>query len=316
MALIAWRRPAMLPGTATARAAAFGVIWFLVAISPTSNVLFLSGVLLAERTLYLPSVGLAAATGWLVVRLARERPKVVWVLLAVALAAGTARTWTRTPTWRNNQTFFLTMLRELPHAGRSQWILGDQFVAAGDLSQGLVAYRAAVEILGGHYTVVTQIARRLMDAGVYGSAERLLTFAWRDSPEFPLAPSLLAWIRSVHGDAPGTERWARQALSLYERDPVRWHLLAWAHAAQSEWEDARRARQRADELAQARFWQQWMYQAYVSREAGDTVAALTALDSAWAAGADERGRRSIDSVRVADFGLEALLVAVPDTVNR
>ena len=316
MALIAWRRPAMLPGTTTARAAAFGVVWFLVAISPTANVLFLSGVLLAERTLYLPSVGLAAATGWLAVRLARERPRVVWVLLVLALAAGTARTWTRTPTWRNNQTFFLTMLRQLPHAGRSQWILGDQFVAAGDLSQGLVAYRAAVGILGGHYTVVTQIAQRLMDAGAYGSAERLLTFAWRDSPEFPFAASLLAWIRAMHGDAPGTESWAREALSLYERDAVRWHLLAWALAAQGEWDEARRARQRADELAQAAFWQQWMYQAYVRREAGDTVAALEAVDSAWATVTNEQGRRAIDSVRVEDFGLEPLRVAVPDAVNR
>jgi tetratricopeptide (TPR) repeat protein len=316
IALIAWRRPEMLPAATTARAAAFGVVWFVIAISPASNVLFLSGVLLAERTLYLPSVGLAAATGWLAVRLARERPGVVWALLVVALVAGTARTWTRTPTWRNNQTFFLTMLRDQPHSGRSQWILGDQFIAAGDLSQGLVAYRAAVDILGGHYTVVTQIGQRLMDAGAYGSAERLLTFAWRDAPEFPLAASLLAWLRAEHGDAPGTELWARRSLSLYERDPTRWHLLAWALAAQGRLDEARRARERADDLAQARLWHQWLYQAYVSREAGDMVAVIAAVDSAWAIATDGPGRRAVDSVRVADFGLEPLLGAAPDPVNR
>jgi tetratricopeptide (TPR) repeat protein len=288
----------------------------MVAISPTSNMLFLSGVLLAERTLYLPSVGLAVATGWLVTRLARERPRVAWLVLVLALAAGAARTWTRTPTWRNNQTFFFTMLSEVPHSGRSQWILGDQFVLAGNLSQGLVAYRAAVDILGGHYTVVTQIAQRLMDSGSYGPAERLLLFAWRDAPAFPLAPSLLAWIRAVHGDASGAERWARESLSLYEEDPTRWHLLAWALAARGEWDEARRARERADALGQARFWHQWMYHAYARRETGDTAGALVALDSAWATVTNEPGRRAIDSVRVVDFGLDARLDSAPDSVNR
>jgi hypothetical protein len=58
-----------------ARIAGFGAGWFLLAISPVSNVFFVSGVLLAERTLYLPSVGLAAVTGWLFLRLARQRPR-------------------------------------------------------------------------------------------------------------------------------------------------------------------------------------------------------------------------------------------------
>jgi protein O-mannosyl-transferase len=304
--LILWRKPELRPDALTARAAAFGVVWFVIAISPTSNVLFLSGVLLAERTLYLPSVGLAAATGWLVVRLARERPRVAWVALVLALTFGAVRTWTRTPVWRDNQTFFLTMLRELPHAGRSQWILGDQFISVGSLSQGLVAYRAAVDILGGHYTVVTRIAERLMTAGEYDAAERLLTLAWRDAPHFPFASGLLAWIRADQGDAPGTEEWARRSLALHDPDPTRWYLLSWALAAQGEWDEARRARERAEELGVVRVWHRWMYTAYARREAADTPGAHAAVDSAWADATTGQGRRAIDSVRVADFGLEPL----------
>ena len=63
MAWVAARQPALDRSVNTARAVTFGVIWFVVAISPTSNFFFLSGVILAERTLYLPTVGLAAATG-------------------------------------------------------------------------------------------------------------------------------------------------------------------------------------------------------------------------------------------------------------
>ncbi len=326
VSLVAWRRGVMQPGVTSARAAAFGTVWFLVAISPTSNVLFLSGIMLAERALYLPSVGLAAATGWLAVRLARERPRVVWVALVVAVAAGSVRTWTRNPTWRDNDTVFNTMLAEVPHSGRSQWILGDRFLEVGSLSQGLFAYRAAVGILGGHYTVVAEISQRLMNVGAYGPAERLLTFAWRDHPQFPLASSLLAWIRAVHGDAAGTEQWARTSLALYDPDPTRWHLLAWSLAAQGEWEEARRARARAEELGRARFWQQWMYLAYERRQDGDPTGTLAALDSAWANVSSDLGRRTVDSLRVAEFALEPLLTPAgapadppgmgPEPVNR
>jgi hypothetical protein len=304
ISLVAWRKPEMRPDATTARAAAFGVVWFVIAISPTSNVLFLSGVLLAERTLYLPSVGLALATGWLVVRLAKERPRATWAVLALGLVAGTARTWTRTPVWENNQSFFVAMLTDLPHAGRSQWILGDQFIAVGNLSQGLVAYRAAVQILGGHYTVVTQIAQRLMDVGAYDAAERLLTFAWRDAPAFPFAAGLLAWLRADQGDAPGTEVWARRSLDLHEPDLTRWHLLAWSLAAQGSWEEARVARARAEELGSMRIWHRFMYEAYARHEAGDDAMALAAVDSAWATVSSDFGRRAIDSVRVVDFGME------------
>ena len=75
LALLVWRRGATETGRDMARIAGFGAGWFLLAISPVSNVFFVSGVLLAERTLYLPSVGLAAVTGWLFLRLARQRPR-------------------------------------------------------------------------------------------------------------------------------------------------------------------------------------------------------------------------------------------------
>ena len=45
---------------------AFGLGWIAIAFSPVANLLFPTGILVAERTLYLPSVGLALAVGaWL-----------------------------------------------------------------------------------------------------------------------------------------------------------------------------------------------------------------------------------------------------------
>ncbi|MEQ1856179.1 MAG: hypothetical protein ABL963_06910, partial [Longimicrobiales bacterium] len=307
LALFAWRKGEMAPGSDGVRAAAFGVVWFVIAVSPTSNGFFLTGVVLAERTLYLPSAGLALATGWLVSRLARDRPRVAVGALVIALGLFSVKTWTRTPSWRDNQTFFGTLLEEAPHSGRAQWILGDEFLKAGNVSQGLLSYRLAVNMLGSHYVLMTDIGQRLMEIERWGTAEVLLMRAWRERPQFALAPSLLGWIRAQHGDAPGTERLVRASLALYDQDPTRWHLLAWALAAQGRFDEARTARERAESFpATINFWHPWMYRAYVAREAGDDVGVHVALDSAWAAVATGLGRRSMDSLRGTDFGLPPL----------
>jgi protein O-mannosyl-transferase len=303
LSLHAWRRPALSRGTDTARTAAFGAVWFLIAISPISNTLFLSGVLLAERTLYLPSAGLAAATGWLVVRIARDRPRAAAVGLVAVLLAGGVRTWTRNPTWYDNSTVLRTLLRDYPHAGRSQWILGDVFLATGREREALRAYRAAIGLLGVDYQVATEIARQLMDHEHYRAAEVLLGFAVEQEPRYPLAHGLLALIRAEHGDAAATEAYSRASLAREQRDPTRHHLLAWALAAQGRLDEAARARAHAVEQAEAGFWQRYMYQAYQARASEDDSVFQAALDSAWSRASTDIGLRAIDSVIVSEFRL-------------
>jgi tetratricopeptide (TPR) repeat protein len=306
---VAWSRPHLLRGRNTARAAAFGVLWFIIAISPTSNTVFLSGVLLAERTLYLPSVGLAAGTGWLIMRLARERPRGAWVALAVMLILSSVRTWTRNPTWHDNATMLTTLVRDYPQAGRSQWVLGDVLLGRGRVSEALRSYRAAINLLGTHYQLMTEISKQLIDEQRYRAAERLLEIAWEETPRFPLAPGLLALTRAEHGDAVATEQWARRSLALEDVDPTRHHLLAWALAAQGRFPEAAESRRRADDQGRAYFWQQYMYLAYVRRAAGDTVGAHAAVDTAWSRAFTVAGRAALDSVRVTEFGLETVLGA-------
>ncbi|MEM7416822.1 MAG: hypothetical protein AAF389_15050, partial [Gemmatimonadota bacterium] len=196
LALVAWRKPELRAGVDSSKAAAFGVVWFVIAMSPVSNTLFLSGVLLAERTLYLPSVGLAAATGWLIVRLARDRKQLGWGLLIAAVTLGSVRTWTRNPTWKDTDTVFQHLLEDYPQSGRSQWAIGDQFIRAGQVSEGLVSYRAAINLLGTSYQLMTEIASSLMNMERYRGAENILRYAINDSPQFPLGYSLVTAIRA------------------------------------------------------------------------------------------------------------------------
>jgi tetratricopeptide (TPR) repeat protein len=311
IALLAWRRPAMSASGLTARAAAFGVLWFVIAISPTSNTVILSGVLLAERVLYLPSVGLAAATGWLAVRLADERPKVAVAFLVLIVLGSAARTWTRNPTWYDSSHLFTRMIGDAPHSGRSQWVIGDQLVRAGRTSQALHSYRAAISLLGTSYHLITEIARNMVDQGYYQGGERLYSFAIRDDPEFPWAYRGMSASRAEQGDAVGTERWSRLALERQRpgADPGRHHLLAWSLAAQGRMAEAAEQRALGEETGgRALFWQGYVYDAYALRSTGALDGAVAKLDTAWIVVRTGAGRRAIDSVRVSEFGLDSRLV--------
>ena len=108
-----------------APAAAFGLAWAGIALLPVSNVATATGVVLAERTLYLPSAGmmLAVATGW---EALRERGSgraalrsVLYAATALLLALGAARTRSRSPVWKDQDRFFAQMVLDAPTTSRA-----------------------------------------------------------------------------------------------------------------------------------------------------------------------------------------------------
>ncbi|HTK50694.1 MAG TPA: hypothetical protein VL308_02335 [Gemmatimonadaceae bacterium] len=95
---------------------AFSLVWIPVALAPVSNVLFSSGVVLAERTLYLASVGACLAAGAAAERFLVPRWTMVAAATASVVLAFAIRTWTRTPAWRDDRTYLLTLLADHPEA--------------------------------------------------------------------------------------------------------------------------------------------------------------------------------------------------------
>lgn len=104
--------------------------WFLITILPTSNLLFPAGVLVAERTLYLPSVMVAVAVAALVDELSssatdaaerRRRMRLVGAAAVVACVAMTARVVLRNRTWHDTNTVMTTLLRDAPESYHAQW---------------------------------------------------------------------------------------------------------------------------------------------------------------------------------------------------
>jgi Tfp pilus assembly protein PilF len=99
--------------------------WFLISISPVSNIFFPIGVLIAERTLYLPSIALSILVAFVVAEMkesgTEQGRRILSVVFAVAVIAMGVRTWVRNPDWKNTNAVQTAVFRDHPESYHAQW---------------------------------------------------------------------------------------------------------------------------------------------------------------------------------------------------
>jgi Tfp pilus assembly protein PilF len=136
------------------RQAAFGVIWFFVALLPVLNVRLLASNAFTERYLYLASAGFCWILGWFFIRawdsLAWRGNQRRWVLAAGALILALASTWrimVRNRDWHDDVTFYTSTLKVSPNAYYMHNNLGTAYWQRGNISaakkEWAIAYRLA-----------------------------------------------------------------------------------------------------------------------------------------------------------------------------
>jgi Flp pilus assembly protein TadD len=120
-----------------------GILWIFVALLPVLNIVPI-GVLMAERLLYLPSVGFCIAAGagaaMLVDRAPAQRRLLstggaALALMAIAAVAFAARTWTRNTDWRDALTLWEAELRKEPQDVVVNNNLAVEYTSRGELAK-------------------------------------------------------------------------------------------------------------------------------------------------------------------------------------
>lgn len=131
---------------------AFGAAWLAVGLAPVSNLVFPTGIILAERTLFLPSVGLAlmvaGGADWLSPRLT-TRPAVRRLVLmgfVVTLTVGGVRSAIRQPSWRDSMSILEETARDVPRSYSAQLIYGRELRVQGMLDSAEVVFRRATTL--------------------------------------------------------------------------------------------------------------------------------------------------------------------------
>lgn len=107
-----------------APAVTFAIGWMAGTIAIVANIIVPTGLLLGERTLYLPSVGavLLVACAWGL--LAQRAPRVAVAAAGVVLTTSVARVVTRNPVWRDNASVLPSLVRDAPGSYHAVWVAG------------------------------------------------------------------------------------------------------------------------------------------------------------------------------------------------
>jgi len=209
-----WQLPGLLIltgvlglGFATIRRApvvAFGITWFVLTLLPSSNFVLPSGILLAERTLFTPSLGAILAVCGALTHLTRhlQTPVTrvsVLVCAQALLLAGVFKSIVQTAVWRNNDTLFATAVATSPMVYRSHYMLGAWMMSKKKAALGEREYLMAMGLFPDDPFVPYNLGQEYFHAGYYELAYLMYGRAERIMPGFQDVRSRLALTRAVQG---------------------------------------------------------------------------------------------------------------------
>jgi protein O-mannosyl-transferase len=94
----------------------YGLLVILVPILPVLNPGLIIGAGLAERYLYLPSVGFVLIVGWAWTMLWQRQRKIAWVAAIVVVAVGSLAVVKRAPDWHDDISLLQAAVRQYPES--------------------------------------------------------------------------------------------------------------------------------------------------------------------------------------------------------
>ncbi len=170
-----------------ARVVGFGLLWLIVAFLPVSNLLVPAGFVVAERTLFFPSIGAVLMAGALAEHVRRHasvrRRRLAIAGLGLLLAAGLARSIDRQRVWKDNDAFFTALMHDAPNGYRAHFLYARHIGLKGRLRQMEIEYRRAIRIFPYDAGMTMSVADAYTRAGLCAPAVALFEWTYGVEPE-------------------------------------------------------------------------------------------------------------------------------------
>lgn len=172
---------------------AFGLAWVAVSLLPVSNMPFPTGVLIAERTLFLPSAGLALSAGAVFVAAMgrRNASGLAAAALLLLTGLGAARSFSRQAVWRDNPTLLAQTVIDEPRSYRAFFGAGRDLARRGRPDEAAAMYARAAALWSGDHRVFEEWGQVLRTQGRCADAIPILERGVRVDPHATLPRSRL-----------------------------------------------------------------------------------------------------------------------------
>ena len=186
---------------------AFGLAWAGLALLPVSNILTTTGVILAERTLLLPSAGAMLALGGgfalLFPWLESAKPQIRltgYSLLGAWLLAGALRSIERQPVWKDPDGFVRRLETDSPTSYRAHLIASRHYSETGRHREAERAGARAYALFKGDPQVFEQYGQAMRRQGRCADALGVLAEGVQRFPDRTVARSRLIECALAVGD--------------------------------------------------------------------------------------------------------------------
>src|SRR2546429_205509 len=209
----------------------FGLIWFLIALLPTS-LLPVPEVMNDHRT-FLPYIGLVIAVAgavWLLInrRVAYSLPAKIAALCALALflCANGYATFQRNKVWKSEETLWHDVVLKSPRNGRGLMNYGNTLMTKGDFAGALDYYHRAQQLTPQYSFLLINLAIAEDATKQSATAEEHFKEALRLAPASPDSYTYYARYLLSHSRAEEARFFLRSALELSSTDVTARELMA------------------------------------------------------------------------------------------
>ena len=204
------------------RIAALALLWYPIAIFPVSNFLLPIGVLLAERTLYLPSVALSFAVAALYhamsARADMRRAAAAFMTIVIALFA--VRSFVRVPQWTSTDSILFQLVEDRPDAFRGQWHVARDHREHRRVEAALASYDQAFRLWPYREGLVQETAAYASGQGRSAYARDIAMFGMQRWPKNIAFYRMAAGNSLDLGDTTTATRVLRDGLQLSPGDTL------------------------------------------------------------------------------------------------
>ncbi|GMT03670.1 hypothetical protein PENTCL1PPCAC_25844, partial [Pristionchus entomophagus] len=160
----------------------------VVPFLPASNLMITVGFTVAERVLYLPSIGVCLLLPTVIEAL-RNRPidksmkSLGWTILIIAAAISAQRSYD----WRSSLVLFSKDLAVCPNNAKIHYNLGKVLADKGSFQEAELRYREALRLHPAYESALNNLGNLLEASGRTSDAEEYLKEAIRVAPSFAAA---------------------------------------------------------------------------------------------------------------------------------
>jgi tetratricopeptide (TPR) repeat protein len=203
---------ALVLSTRHTRAWVAGGLFFLVTVLPTLGLIRYTSSVAANRSMYLPMVGILLPLNWMLNRLwnrgvgALKVSGVRAMVVGVAVALATGNAWATRKYeshWNDSVTLLRYYLTQTPNEWKLHTRLGNEWIQRGDYPSAIAEFREAVRLNPRWTENQLNLGRALFTVGQYGEAKPAFEMALRQTPKDWRAHMLMGTTLTRQNDLEG-----------------------------------------------------------------------------------------------------------------